>query len=280
MRALGALAAWLHLAAAGGPAYSLGAHGRRLQEGEDVMTADQENTEEKEVEDAAKDTGPQAENWGDQDGEEERSPVVNAIVLFMITTAVGYRYYRMHRAREGDHGDEGGVRGLMAALGIADRDDPPATQGMRVVHVVLPADAEVGQTRQLVAEPSGEIVEIQVPHGRGPGDILAVEIPAGPEVRPSQFGRSSTGGEELGDFGSGGVRQRVTRGPSPGAAPPAPLRRANSMVERGVSVLAPTGDGEGRTDEEWCWLIVIWCCTLWLAVLTPILIFAGRAQRT
>ena len=35
--------------------------------------------------------GPQAENWGDQDGEEERSPVVNAIVLFMITTAVGYR---------------------------------------------------------------------------------------------------------------------------------------------------------------------------------------------
>ena len=42
------------------------------------------------------------------------------------------RYYRMHRAREGDHGDEGGVRGLMAALGIADREDPPATQGMRV----------------------------------------------------------------------------------------------------------------------------------------------------
>ena len=32
----------------------------------------------------------------------------------------------------------------------------------RAPNVVLPADAMVGQTRQLVAEPSGEIVEIQV----------------------------------------------------------------------------------------------------------------------
>merc|ERR1719171_1321172 len=74
---------------------------------------------------------------------------------------------------------------------------PDATEmGVRVVNVTLPSGpVQVGDILQLVADRTGELVEIQVPPGAGPGSELQVEIPdtAAPNVQA--LGRADDGDE-------------------------------------------------------------------------------------
>lgn len=239
--------------------------------GDEDVTAKAKADEPLEVEDYGEDKRDEARD--------ESSPFVNAIVLLFITGGVGYRYFKMHQQRQRmenpDMRDEG-IGGMMRMMGLQeerrDHGIHHAGHGMRVVHVILPADAEVGQTRQLVAEPTGEIVEIQVPAGRGPGDILAVEIPAGP-MDPTPYGRRMDW-DDPGRRPSDNLRNRASGAAA--AQPPVELRRSSSRGEMALSVLVATDE---LTPEEWLWLKVIFGCTVWLTVWIIFLIYAGRAGK-
>merc|ERR1719235_776306 len=72
---------------------------------------------------------------------------------------------------------------------------PDATEmGLRVVTVTLPTGpVQVGDVLQLVADRTGELVEIQVPPGAGPGSVLQVEIPDTAHAPVEQLGRANDG---------------------------------------------------------------------------------------
>jgi hypothetical protein len=143
---------------------------------------------------------------------------------------------------------------------------PDATEmGVRVVNVTLPSGpVQVGDILQLVADRTGELVEIQVPPGAGPGSVLQVEIPDTAAPSMEQIGRPDDP-----DFAQGGALARSNTASSQ-------LRRASTQSEHVMSALSGQTD---LTEVEWYWLKVIVACTLWLAALTSVLIFAGRGTR-
>ena len=151
--------------------------------------------------------------------------------------------------------------------------------GTRVVSVTLPHQAgfETGDVLQLVADGTGELVEVQVPQGAGPGSVLQVEIPDNSAA--NQIGRATADERR-----SSGANNRTSRSSLSlqqqrrysDASEGRSSRRASSVSEHLVAVVSGRTD---LSDEEWYWLKVIVACTIWLIFLSCVLIFGGRATR-
>ena len=137
---------------------------------------------------------------------------------------------------------------------------------VRVVNVRLPpAGFEVGDVLQLVAD-TGELVEVPVPPGAGPGSVLQVEIP---DESAAVIGN-------VGNVGNVYGNERWTGGSLQIPSERRSLRRAATASEHIVGAVSGHSD---LSDEEWYWLKVIIVCTIWLVFLCTVLIFGGRATR-
>jgi hypothetical protein len=126
---------------------------------------------------------------------------------------------------------------------------------------------------QLVADGTGELVEVQVPQGAGPGSVLQVEIPDASAASVNQIGRAAA--DERRSSGANlsiAANERRYSNASEGRS----SRRASSVSEHLVAVVSGRTD---LSDEEWYWLKVIFACTIWLIFLSCVLIFGGRATR-
>jgi hypothetical protein len=203
---------------------------------------------------------------------------VIAFVLFAATFA--YKTF-VQRYRE-QHGPDAPVPDPLTMLrmviqhgGIPDEPQEGGSGsaeagGLRTVNVTLPAQPpfEVGDVLQLVADGTGELVEIQVPQGAGPGSVLQVEI-------PDERGAAAAEPEV---FGNVRADERRPSGASNNnnLRPTANLRRANTASEHIVSAVSGHSD---LSDQEWHWLKVIIGCTIWLVCLSTALVFGGRMTR-